>query len=121
MSKETSKARLKERKEQTRKAETSRGLYTKIRSKWLKEPGTSYGQVVTLAREKAMDANGGPLPKGTAVHHTKGSKAGASNTKDDEHFEVVSFSDNVRESNMRRGKKGKEAIDKWIKSRRIKT
>jgi hypothetical protein len=61
-----------------------------------------------------MDKNGGPLPKGTAVHHTKGSVAGAKNTEDDNHFAVVSFGDNVRESNMRRGKRSKEYIRKKL-------
>jgi hypothetical protein len=118
MSKESSLASLDKKKKQTRNSDTAKGLYSKVRSKWLKEKGTNYGQVVTAARENAMDANGGPLPKGTAVHHVNGSVPGAKNTKDDANFEVVSFGDNVRESNMRRGKKadiGK--IRAWIKKR----
>jgi hypothetical protein len=113
MSETTSKARAKEKK-QARNKDTSRGIYTKRRSKWIKEPDTGYGAVVTLAKENAMDKNGGPLPKGSAVHHTKGSKAGAKNTEDDNHFAVVSFGDNVRESNMRRGKRSKEYIRKKL-------
>lgn len=114
MGKESSQARIAEKKKQTRNTDTAKGLYTKRRSKWVKEPGTSYGAVVTLARENAMDKNGGPLPKGTAVHHTKGSTAGAKNTEDDSHFAVVSFGDNVRESNMRRGKRSQDYIRKKL-------
>jgi hypothetical protein len=114
MSKESSKAKVEKKKKQTRNTATAKGLYTKTRSKWIKEPDTSYGAVVTLAREKAMDKNGGPLPKGTAVHHTKGSKEGAKNTEDDNHFAVVSFGDNVRESNMRRAGRTKAYIRKKL-------
>ena len=114
MSKESSKAKVAEKKKQTRNTASAKGLYTKTRSKWIKEPDTSYGAVVTLAREKAMDKNGGPLPKGSAVHHKSGNKAGAKNTKDDEDFSVISFSDNVRESNMRRAGRTKAYIRKKL-------
>jgi len=70
--------------------------------------------VITLAREKAMEANGGSLPKGSAVHHKSGSKAGAKNTKDDMDFGVLTKGENTAESNMRRGKRSKAYIRKKL-------
>jgi hypothetical protein len=113
MSKESSKAKVEKKKKQTRNTESAKGLYTKVRSKFIKDKN-GYGEPVTLAREKAMEANGGPLPKGSAVHHKSGNKAGAKNTKDDEDFSVISFSDNVRESNMRRAGRTKAYIRKKL-------
>lgn len=114
MSKESSKAKVEKKKKQTRNTDTAKGLYTKVRSKWIKEPDTSYGAVVTLAREKAMDKNGGPLPKGTAVHHKSGNKAGAKNTKDDMDFGVLTKGENTAESNMRRAGRTKAYIRKKL-------
>lgn len=113
MGKEASKAKIAKKKKQTRNTDTAKGLYTKLRSKYEKG-ADGYGAVVTLAREKAMEANGGSLPKGSAVHHKSGSKAGAKNTKDDMDFSVVSFEDNVRESNMRRAGRTKAYIRKKL-------
>jgi hypothetical protein len=112
MSETSSKARAKEKK-QTRAKDTSRGIYTKVRSKFVKGKD-GYGAVVTLAREKALEANGGKLPKDSAVHHKKGSVAGAKNTEDDNHWGVLTKGDNTRESNMRRGKRSKEYIRKKL-------
>lgn len=113
MSKESSKAKVEKKKKQTRNTETAKGLYTKVRSKFEKG-ADGYGAVVTLAREKAMEANGGSLPKGSAVHHKSGSKAGAKNKKDDMDFGVMSKSDNTRESNMRRAGRTKAYIRKKL-------
>jgi hypothetical protein len=113
MSKESSKAKVAEKKKQTRNTDTARGIYTKTRSKFLKDKD-GYGMPVTLAREKAMEANGGPLPKGTAVHHKKGSVAGAKNKEDDNHFSVISKGKNTAESNMRRAGRSKAYIRKKL-------
>lgn len=113
MSKESSKAKIAEKKKQTRNTDTAKGIYTKVRSKFLKLKDGS-GMPVTLAREKAMEANGGPLQKGTAVHHKSGSKAGAKNKDDDMDFSVMSKSDNTRESNMRRAGRSKAYIRKKL-------
>lgn len=109
MGKESSQMRAK----QTRNKDTSRGIYTKIRSKFLKDKN-GYGEPVTLAREKAMEANGGPLPKGSAVHHTAGSVAGAKNKEDDNHWAVTTKGENTSESNMRRGGRSRAYIRKKL-------
>ncbi len=99
---------------QTRNEDTSRGIYTKIRSKFVKGKDGQRA-VITLAREKMIEANGGKDPGPNMVaHHTNGSKAGADNKSDDMKFEMVSFGDNVSESNQRRG--GKDTKE-WIRKR----
>jgi hypothetical protein len=113
MSKESSKAKVAEKKKQTRNTSTAKGLYTKTRSKFMKG-SDGYGAVVTLAKEKAMEANGGPLPKGSAVHHKSGNKAGAKNTKDDMDFGVMTKGENTAESNMRRAGRTKAYIRKKL-------
>jgi hypothetical protein len=115
MSKETSKARLKERKEQTRKAETSRGLYDKVRSKFVKEKGTNYGAVISVARERLIARNGGKDPGSDMVaFHVEGGshRNGKSN---DEKAIWASKGDNSRESNYRRGGKSKKEIQKKLR------
>lgn len=112
MSETTSKARAKEKK-QARNKDTSKGIYTKVRSKFSNGPD-GFGSVITLAREKALEANGGKLPKDSAVHHKKGSVAGANNTEDDNHWGVMTKGQNTAESNFRRGKRSKEYIRKKL-------
>jgi hypothetical protein len=113
MSKESSKAKVAEKKKQTRNTDTAKGLYTKVRSKFEKG-ADGYGKVITLAREKAMEASGGSLPKGSAVHHKSGSKAGADNKKDDMDFGVMTKGENTAESNMRRAGRTKAYIRKKL-------
>jgi hypothetical protein len=113
MSKETSKARLKERKEQTRKAETSRGLYDKVRSKFVKGKD-GYGAVIAVARERLLAKNGGKDPGSDMVaFHVEGGshRNGKSN---DEKAIWASKGDNSRESNYRRGGKSKKEIQKKL-------
>lgn len=113
MGKESSKAKVAEKKKQTRNTDTAKGIYTKVRSKWSKAKDGS-GMPVTLAREKAMDAAGKKLPSDVAVHHKKGSVAGAKNKGDDNEWGIMSKSDNTRESNMRRGGRSKSYIKKKL-------
>jgi hypothetical protein len=60
-----------------------------------------------------MDKLKGPIPKGMVVHHMGRKKDGSEDVGNAEEVALISFSDNVRESNYRRGGK-KEA---WIKKK----
>jgi hypothetical protein len=101
-------------KKQTRNEDTSKGIYTKVRSRFVKGKDGQKA-VITLAREKMIEANGGKDPGPSMVaHHVEGSKAGANNKSDDDKFMMVSFGDNVSESNQRRG--GKDTKE-WIRKR----
>lgn len=102
-------------KKQTRKSDTAKGLYTKVRSKILKGKD-GYGAVVTVAREIAMMKAGKPLPSHMVAHHIDGNKKGAKNIDDDKKVMVVSKGENTAESNMRRAGKKNKARE-WIARR----
>ena len=110
MSETTSKARAK----QTRNALTSRGIYDKQRSKHVKGKD-GYGKVISVAREKLLDKNGGkdPGPDVVAFHVEGGSHKNGKT--DDEKAIWAPKGKNTSESNMRRGGRVKAYIKKKLK------
>lgn len=68
------KGRQAEKKEQSRKSLTAKGIgYRRVRSKHVKGPD-GYGKVILEAREKLIEKNGGkdPGPNTVAAHYTPG-------------------------------------------------
>jgi hypothetical protein len=114
MSKESSKAALAKRKEQTRNSDSAKGLYRKVRSKFVKDESGKYGRVVTVAREKLIEKNGGkdPGPDVIAFHTEGGSHWG---DKGDDKAIWSTKAQNTAESNMRRAGKKKSEIKKKLK------
>lgn len=110
---EQSKQEMRRRKKQTRNSQTAKGLYDKVRSKFVKGPD-GYGEVVSKAREMAMERNGGPLPKGMIAHHVGGGASNNHSDSDEKTAIVISKSANTAESNMRRAGKTRAFIKKKL-------
>lgn len=95
-----------------RKSDTGRGLYSKVRSKFIKGKD-GYGAVVTLASEIAREKIGGPLPEGSVVHHLEGGSSVGNGREEESKSIVTTRAKNTAESNYRRGGKSKA----WIKKK----
>ena len=115
MSKESSKAKVEKQKKQTRNTLTAKGIYDKQRSKFLKDPKTGYGRVISVAREKLLEKNGGedPGPDVVAFHIEGGSHKNGKT--EDEKAIWATKGQNTSESNMRRAGRVKEYIKKKLK------
>lgn len=110
---DSSKAAMHEKRRAKRASDTGRGIYSKIRSKFIKGPD-GYGAVISKARENLIAKNGGKDPGPNVVaHHLAGGSSYGNTMEEDSNSAFVSKSDNTRESNWRRGGKDK----KWIKKK----
>jgi hypothetical protein len=114
MSETTSKAAIRERHKQTRNADTAKGLYTKVRSKIVKDPKTGYGIVVTKARELMIEKLGHNIPSNMVAHHLAGGSSVDDTWSQEKNAALVPKGENTAESNYRRGGKSRAWIKKKI-------
>lgn len=112
MTKGSSKAEMHEKKKQTRNSATAKGLYDKVRSKWVKG-ADGYGAVISVAREKLLDKSHGKAPEGAVAFHLQGGAHNNHSTADEGAIWSTK-GQNTAESNMRRAGESEASIKKKL-------